>query len=508
MPNFHRIYWFRRSILAALAAVVLLAGALPAFGQTYLDLENQVREFKLDNGMTFLVIERHDVPVFSFCTYVGAGSANEVRGITGIAHILEHMAFKGTAEIGTKDYPKEQKAMAAEDAAFAALKTERLKRENADPEKLAQLEAAFTSAKEAARELVVSNQFGEIVEQNGGVGLNASTGADLTQYYYSFPSNRLDLWAYLEGSRMSAPVMREFYTEKDGAVTEERRMRTDNNPFGRLMEQFQNLAFMANGYHHSTIGYMSDLNNISRQDCEDFYGRNYVGKNICVAVVGDVDAAQVEKLARKYFGKISAGDPRPVETREPDQLAEKRMTIMEESQPILMLGWKIEGQMDADWPVYQAIADILGQGRTSRLYTKLVKEDKQAVQTFSFAGFPGSRYTNLMTVFGIPVKGVGATQLETSIRAEVARLVEGGVTAEELAGVKQRARANFLRGLDTNGDLAGQLASYQMDTGDWRNLFREVKRLEAVTADDVKRVAAEIFQDQRLTVAMIENEQS
>ncbi len=225
-------------------------------------------------------------------------------------------------------------------------------------------------------------------------------------------------------------------------------------------------------------------------------------------MVGDVDAAEVEKLASKYFGKIPAGDPRPVETQEPEQLAEKRMTIKEESQPMLMLGWKIDGQMDPDWPVYQAIADILGQGRTSRLYTKLVKEDKQAVQAFSFAGFPGSRYPNLMAVLGIPVKGVTATQLEEAIRAEVARLVADGVTGEELAGVKQRTRANFLRGLDSNSGLAGQLASYQMDTGDWRNLFREVQRIEAVTIDDVKRVAAEIFQDQRLTVAMIENEQS
>ncbi len=498
----------QRSILTALAAVVLLAGAWPASGQTFLDLENQIKEIKLENGMTFLVLERHDVPVFSFRTYVGVGSANEVRGITGIAHILEHMAFKGTAEIGTKDYKKELKAMATEDAAFLALKAERLKGENADPEKLAKLEADFAAAKEAAREFVVSNQFGEIVEQNGGVGLNASTWVDQTQYYYSFPSNRLELWAYLEGSRMSGPVMREFYTEKDGPVTEERRMRTDNSPFGRLMEQFQCLAFIANGYSHSTIGHMSDLNTITRQDCENFYRTNYVGKNICVAVVGDVDAVEVEKLARKYFGKIPAGNPEPVETKEPEQLAEKRMVIKEDTQPILMLGWKIEDQMNPDWPVYQAIADILGQGRTSRLYTKLVKEDKQAVQAFSFAGFPGSRYTNLMTVFGIPVKGVSAQQLEATIRAEVARMVTDGVTGEELAGVKQRARANFLRGLDSNGGLAGQLASYQMDTGDWRRLFSEVQRLEAVTQDDVKRVAAEIFQDQRLTVAMIESAQS
>jgi predicted Zn-dependent peptidase len=491
-----------------LLAACALAGAGPAGAQTYQDLESQVHAFTLDNGVTFLVLERHDVPVFSFHTYVGVGSANEVPGVTGIAHILEHMAFKGTSTIGTKDYKAERKAMEVEDAAYLALKNERLKGEQADPQRLAQLEASYNQARDAAREFVVSNQFGEIVEQNGGVGLNASTWVDQTQYFYSFPSNRLERWAYLEGSRMADPVMREFYTEKDGPVTEERRMRTDDNPFGRLIEQFQNLAFMANGYHHSTIGYMSDLNNVTRQDCEEFYRRNYVGKNICIAVVGDVSATEVERLARKYFAKIPAGDPQPLDTLEPDQLGEKRLNLVETTQPLLMMGWKIEGLLDADWPVYQVISDVLGQGRTSRLYTKLVKQDQDAVQVFAMSGFPGSRYTNVLGVMGVPAKGTTAAQLETSVRAEVQRLVEGGITDDELAAVKQRARANFVRGLDGNAGLASQLSSYQIDTGDWRNLFREVQRIEAVTREDVQRVATEIFQDRRLTVATIENEES
>ncbi|PIE76222.1 hypothetical protein CSA17_03380 [bacterium DOLJORAL78_65_58] len=349
-----------------LALVVLLAASFGAQAQaqtqTYLDLESQVQEFTLDNGVHFIVLEKHDVPVFSFRTILNVGSANETRGITGLSHILEHMAFKGTDEIGGKDIRKERKAMEKEDAAFAAFKEARLviapKIERAriqldrmvralpaerqevldsvfsatdDPDVELQLdkgwvhvlhavgteqekvesfnlsanerkivdwyrekiqpleqefaarEQAFEDAKDEARQFVESNEFGRIIEENGGVGMNASTGTDLTRYMYSFPSNRLELWAYLEGSRMAGPVLREYYTEKDGPVTEERRMRTDNNPIGRLIEVFQNQMFMANGYHHSTIGYMSDIENVSRQDCAEYFKTHYHGGNLVVA---------------------------------------------------------------------------------------------------------------------------------------------------------------------------------------------------------------------------------
>ncbi len=494
---------------AILAIAILMVGALAAPAQTYIELEDQVHEFTLDNGMRFLVVEDHSVPVFSFRTVVSVGSAMETRGITGISHLLEHMAFKGTSRIGTTDIKKERKAMAAEDAAFEALKAERNKGAQADPEKLAELEAAFQAAKDAAREFVVSNQYGEIVEKNGGVGMNASTWTDFTQYYYSFPSNRLELWAYLEGSRMSDIVLREYYTEKDGPVTEERRMRVDNSPMGKLfMEQLQNLAFDANGYHHSTIGYMADLNNMDRADAEAYYRKHYIGPNITVAIVGDVDAAEVQKFARKYFKDVPSGTPQEMETFEPDQLGEKRMVVRQDAQPMMLMGYKIEGLNHPDWPVYQAIADILGQGRTSRLYTESVKNQQKAVQMVSFAGYPGERYRTLMAVMGIPAKDVTAAELEAIALAEIQRLVDGGVTAEELAGVKQRTRANFLRGLEGNNGLAGQLAMTQAMTGDWRNLFREVERLDAVTVEDISRVAAEVFTENNRTVLLSENLES
>ncbi|MFO7654853.1 MAG: pitrilysin family protein [Candidatus Krumholzibacteriia bacterium] len=495
----------RWSLLAALAVLLALVPATRAQG--YLDLEDRIQEFTLDNGITFIVLERHDVPVFSFRTYMSVGSANEVRGVTGIAHILEHMAFKGTDQIGTSDYKAEKKAMAAEDAAFAALKLERNKGERADPQKLAELEQAFSDAKDAAREYVVSNEFGQIVESNGGVGLNASTWTDETQYFYSLPSNRLELWGYLEGNRMARPVLREFYTEKDGPVTEERRMRTDNSPFGRLLEQLQNLAFMANGYHHSTIGYMSDIETITRADCQEFYDTHYIGPNMTIAIVGDVQLDEVKRVARKYFSAIPGGEPQPMETLEPDQLGEKRIVLREDSQPVVTIGYKVEGIHHPDDPVYSVIADILGQGRTSRLYTSLVKEQNKAVQAMSFAGYPGKRHRNLLIAFGIPTKGVTAAELEGLLQAEIDKLVDGGVTEQELEAVKQRTRANFVRGLRGNNGMAGQLAFYQGMTGDWRNLFDQVDAIEAVTLDDVQRVAAEIFQPRNRTVALIENEQ-
>lgn len=496
-----------RFLILGLVLATLFCAAGATTAQTFLDLEDQVQEFTLDNGVRFLVLELHDVPVFTFRTMVNVGSANETRGITGLSHILEHMAFKGTSVIGTKDYGAEREALRIEDEAFEAWKTERNKGGNADPERLVALEEAFHAATEAAKEFVVTNEFGQIIEENGGNGLNASTGSDVTRYFYRFPSNRLELWAYLEGSRMSDPVFREFYTELHGPITEERRGGVDNNPIGRLIEIFQNQMFMASGYHHSIIGYMSDLQNISRQDCRRYFEKNYVGSNMVVSVVGDVQVAEVRALAEKYFSDIPHGDPESVETIEPEQLVEKRLVMRDPAQPIFVCGYHIQDSNHPDWPVYEVIADALGQGRTSRLHKSLVKEQQVAVNAMSFAGYPGQKYDTSLMIFAMPTKGKTGDDLEVAVTAEIDRIVADGITAEELEGVKQRARADYIRGLGTHGGLAERLASYQTFTGDWRRMFHVVEEIEAVTLEDVRRVAGEIFRPANRTVAIIETEE-
>ncbi|MCB1151335.1 insulinase family protein, partial [bacterium] len=373
-----------------------------------------------------------------------------------------------------------------------------------DDAELVRLTHAFSLAKDAARAFVVSNEFGQIVENNGGRGMNAGTWTDDTNYMYSLPSNRLELWAYLEGSRMANPVLREFYTEKDGPVTEERRMRTDNSPFGMLLEEFQNLAFKAHPYHVSTIGWMSDLNTITRQDCQDFYDTHYVGENMTVAIVGDVKFEEVKKLAEKYFQGVSSKPAPELDTVEPAQKGEKRMVVQDDAQPFYLCGFHTGNYAHPDAAVYQAIADIIGQGRTSRLYKRLVKEDKIAAQVVSFAGFPSDKYPSLLAFMGIPVKDVDALQIEAAIFDEIDKLVADGVTQAELDGVKRRAKAGFVRGLQGNMGLARQLSYYQGLHGDWREMFKQLDAIDAVTVEDVQRVAAEIFVPNNRTVSYIE----
>ena len=291
--------------LAVLALAALLAA--PAAAQSLADFEKKVTVRTLPNGWTFIILERPEAPVFSFATHVNVGSAQEVPGITGIAHMFEHMAFKGTPTIGTTDFASEKKALDKVDQAYAAFDSERRKLK-ADPAKVQALQQAWKDAQEEAGKYVRKNEFGEIIEREGGVGLNAGTGADTTAYYYSLPSNKFELWAYLESERFLHPVFREFYKERD-VVKEERRMRTESNPIGRLIEQFNMVAFSAHPYQHPVVGYMSDLDSFSREDAEKFYRTYYVPLNLVTAVAGDVKAAEAMPILEKYFGRIPKGDP-------------------------------------------------------------------------------------------------------------------------------------------------------------------------------------------------------
>ncbi len=245
-----------------------------SFSQNLASFEKRTTVKKLANGLTVIICERPEAPVFSFFTYVDAGSTQDPAGKTGLAHMFEHMAFKGTDTIGTRDYPDEKVALAKVEVAYAAYLGERDKPVGRDDQKVKQLEQAWKEAVAAADKYSApyNNEFGRIVESEGGEGLNAFTNYDETGYHYSFPINRLELWAYLESERFLHPVMRQFYKERN-VVIEERRMRTDSNPIGRLLEQFTTEAFQAHQYHRPTIGWMSDLNSFSANRRAEFFRR-------------------------------------------------------------------------------------------------------------------------------------------------------------------------------------------------------------------------------------------
>jgi predicted Zn-dependent peptidase len=492
-----------RYLLAALVLVV--AAGLPAAAQDMAAFEKNLTVHKLPNGLTVLIYRRPVAPVFSFFTYVDVGAAQEVPGITGLAHMFEHMAFKGTTVIGTKDFAGEKAALAKVDAAYHAYDAERLKPQGPDAAKLDSLKKAFKDAQEAADQFIEKNEFSKIVDRAGGVGMNASTSSDQTVYFFSLPANKVELWAYLESSRFLDPVFREFYKERD-VVMEERRLRTESTPTGRLFEQFSATAFIAHPYKQPVVGYMSDLMSFTREDAEAFYKKYYVPANITVAIVGDVTPEQVIPIVDTYFGRIPAG-PKPdaLRTVEPPQTAEKSVVLSDPSQPLYMEGYHRPDANSPDDPIYDVIADVLSTGRTSRLYRDLVRDKKIAAGAGVFNGFPGSKYPTLIAVRATPTPGHTNAEVQAAIREQLERLKTEPITDDELKAVKTRAKADLIRSLDSNSGLARQLAVVQTRQGDWREMFRYLDRLDKVTKDDVMRVAKSTFVAENRTVGMIEH---
>ncbi|HSY12311.1 MAG TPA: pitrilysin family protein [Verrucomicrobiae bacterium] len=492
--------------LVRLSATFLLMAALPLIAQDLASYEKRVTVKTLPNGLTVLIWQRPEAPVFSFFTMVDAGSAQDPRNETGLAHMMEHMAFKGTPDIGTTNYAAEKVALEKVEQAYAAYESERIKRVGQDPQKLAQLKKAWEDARKDADQYVIKNEFGKILESHGGVGVNAFTNYDETGYMYSLPSNQIQLWAALESDRMGHPVMREFYKERS-VVMEERRMRTDSQPTGRLVEQFLGTAFLANPYHRPTIGFASDLESFSATDAAEFFQHYYVPSNMVIALVGDLDPAKVMPIVEQYFDQLPA-EPKPVElhTIEPAQNSVRQVTLHDPSQPFYLEGYHRPSYLDKDDAVYDAISDILSNGRTSRLYRSLVRDQQISAYAAGFTGFPGSKYAHLFAFYAIPMPGHTTNELQKSFHEQIEKLKTQDVTDDELQMFKTRTKADLIRGLASNEGLAQQLAFYQTRYGDWRELFRYLDRVDKVSKADVRRVANQVFQDANRTVGVIETQ--
>ena len=495
-----RKYGYRFVLAAALTALLLAA---PCWAQGFKDLESKVVEKTLPNGLTVILLPRPKAPVTSMLTYANVGSVDEQVGGTGLAHIFEHIAFKGTTTIGTTDYANEKAAIQKEDAAFLALRAEKLKRPKPDEAKIKELEAAFKKAEDESETYVVSNELSEIIDREGGSGLNAFTGFDQTVYLYSFPSNKLELWAALEWDRFSQPVLREFYKEKN-VIMEERRM-GESEPQGRLLNDFFPVAYAAHPYRSYVIGWQSDLEAITKAQAEDWFKTHYGAKNLTCVIVGDVDPATAMPVLEKWLGKIPAGQkPEPVVTVEPPQRAEKRITMEDPAQPFMIIAYHRPDVTSPDDSVYDAIDDILGGGRSSRLYKSLVKEKKLALYVGCSATMEAQKYPGLFVFFALPNKGKSNAECEAAIYEEIEKLKNTPVTPEDLEGLKARAKAHFIDSIKSNMGLGMSLAFAQNLQGGWREAFKTLDKIDKVTAEDIQRVAKATFTKVNRTVGSVE----
>lgn len=483
-----------------LIVITLLAAC--ASGIQAATLEEKVVEHTMKNGMKLLMVERHTSPTVSAWIRFRVGSVDERSDERGIAHLLEHMLFKGTTTLGTKDFAAEKPILDKIEAVAQELTVEKSRRSKADPVKIAALEKQLASLETDASQYVVKDEFFELYSKNGGTGYNAFTSRDGTTYLISLPSNKLELWAAIESDRLQNAVLREFYTERS-VVMEERRRSYDADPESKLWETFVASSFLAHSYGQPTIGWMSDIENLTRSKAEQFFHSYYAPNNAIVAIVGDIDAQKTIALVERYFGAIKPGkEPPPVTAQEPKQAGERRIELLADAEPTLIMGFHKPAIATPDDYVFDVITMILGSGRTSRFYKKLVIEQQIASDIGAFDA-PGHRYPNLFIVSANPRAPHTAKEVEDAVLAELELLKTTQVSERDLQRILNNIEYEEARRMGTNGGLARNLTEYEAITGSWRYMSEHRSRIAKVTPADIQRVAAAYFTSENRTVGFI-----
>ncbi len=464
-------------------------------GQRLLQL---VKEVKLANVMTFLLVRRPFAPVFSATIRVKAGGVDETTGLTGLAHILEHMAFKGTALVGTKDWNKEKALLRKVQRMGEALS---LARQQSKGTLVKHLELRLKALQKKHSQWAKMEEFSRLYQVQGGKGLNASTGKDLTSYYISLPSNRLALWAQQEAARLAAPVFRGYYKER-AVVAEERRMAMSKGK-GRLYEAFLAAAFSAHPYRLPTVGWMSDITTIPFRALRQFFRRYYVPSNMVGSVVGDIDIPSTIKLLQRTFGKIPSGPPAPpVRTVEPKQQGERRVNVEFDARPQIYMGFHKPTAPHPDDDVFDLIEALLTQGRTSRLHKALVASG--IVQDVWASSIPGSRFPNLFALGALPAGKATNSDVEGQLWRELKKLKTTLVSESELQRVRSQITMSYWRSLQSNQGLASKLSYYHAVVGSWKYVATQSQRLSRITPQDIQRVAKKYLKVSNRTIATLD----
>lgn len=479
----------------------------------------EVEEFTLDNGMKFLLYPRTEEPNIIAAGWLAkVGSVNERPGITGISHFFEHMMFKGTNTIGTKDPEQDRefrmKQKAVRDKILRITFETQYQRwkdgEIDDPwdpandtEELARLRGELNTLMEEHKKIIVKDEFDKVYTELGASQMNAFTSNDITFYFISVPANKFELWAWMESDRLVDSVFREFYSERD-VVHEERRLRTESTPTGIFQEQFDAMFWQSSPYAWPVIGWTSDLNSYTKEQAEEYFNIYYRPNNLVGVIVGDFKPEEVKPVIQRYFGRLSRGpiDPPPVSTLEMKQMAEQRMYAECDCQPQIEVRYKTVPFGHADTYPLQVMADVLNS-RSGRLYKSMVEGKKIASQAQASAQqfFGAAKYAGSFS-FEAETKGdAKPEQLEAAWYEELERLQKEPVSERELQKVKNQTLANQYRRLQNNFFIMVQLGLLE-NLGGWQHINTQAQRIQQVTADDVMRVAKKYFDKTNRSVAI------
>ena len=468
------------------------------------NIRDSVNEYVLDNGMRILMVQRPGAPMLSAGWVAHVGSANEQPGITGISHLFEHMMFKGSPRIGTRDSALDAQVRGQlDDVRTAMFALERKYREQVrlgaaesinDPElqgeDMAALKARFAELIEQQRENLIKDEFDQIYTEAGATGQNAGTTQDFTIYFIRVPRNKMELWFWMESERLTQPVFREFYSERD-VVYEERRMRTDSTPTGAQDEVFESLLWRGHPYGWPVVGWPSDISSITRKQAEDYFDLYYAPNNLTVALVGDFDEVKALEMANDYFGGIPRGanEPPDVVTLGMPLLGDLEYRAEVEAPPSVSVHFRTTAFDGVDDPALQLLNQVLS-GKTGRLYKRLVLEDQ--IATSAGAASDGKKYDGQFVLSASGKSDIAPEQLKAVLLEEIEKIQTDGITEYELEKAQNQLKAYLFRRLEDNFSLMIQLLVYD-GMRDWTTMDTNDARIAEVTREDVQRVAQKYF---------------
>ena len=457
----------------------------------------KVRQFTLDNGVRVIMYRRGEAPIFAGAVTVRVGSTDEPTGFSGISHLVEHMAFKGTPEIGTSDYSKERRLLTKVEEIAAQSKGGTALSESQKKE--------WDSLQQQLENLWKTEEFSQQYEIQGSNGLNAETSAELTQYFVSLPRASFEFWLQRESGRLLEPVLRQFYQERD-VVLEERRMNWDDRPQGKMWERLISTAFIRHPYRNPLIGYPDEVGSFTATQLKEFMKQFYVAGNIVVTLVGDVDPDRDRPLIEQYFGQLpKAVAPTRIIPTEPPQDGERSTTVLAPSEPEIWVAYRRVAFADPDSAALSLMGDILAGSNVSPLFEQLVKKDRVATAV-DYGEGPGTAYPNLLMFTMSTRSGHSNDEVLKDFDRTIERFKAAGPSEHEVDVSKRRLTVNFLQGLDKNMSLAKSLASAELLYGDWHEMDRWYQSLSKVTPEEVKRVAQRYLRAKYRTIVRLERE--
>ena len=481
--------------------LILLSGAAVADS---INIRDSVREEVLANGMKILLVQKPGAPMVSAGWVAHVGSANEQPGITGISHLFEHMMFKGSPRIGTRDNSLDSDLrVQLDDIRQQMFDLERQYRLQvrlgegesvSDPalqsDDMAALKKRFEALIEQQRENTIKDEFDQIYTEAGATGMNAFTNQDMTVYFIRVPRNKLELWFWMESERLAQPVFREFYSERD-VVYEERRMRTDSTPTGAQNEVFNSLLWRGHPYGWPVVGWPSDISAITREQAEAYFDLYYAPNNITLALVGDFNEQQAMDWANDYFGRIPRGrdNPPDVVTLAMPMLGNLDYRAEVDAPPSASIHFRTAAFNGKEDPALQVLGEVLS-GKTGRLYKRMVLEDK--IATATGASNSTQKYDGEFVAFANGTSEVSPDRLKAVILEEIDKIKREGITEYELQKVQNQLTADMYRRLEDNFFLLIQLLYYD-GLRDWTSMDTAFARVRDVSTADVQRVAQEFL---------------